>query len=194
MPDSYMVVEMALLRMMVFFSNFSSDEKIETPKKKVLTSPKEENLAPKDINIQNESANQPVSSFDVDDFDWNRLVPKLHLKGLEKQLIEHFEFLSFSGNIIRLNLSKSMACLFTDPKKVSLEAKISNILKNKVKLDINVTDSEVSNSIAAKKTADYERKQQAAIEKVQNNPHVTELVKTFDAKIDINNIELLENS
>jgi len=198
MPDSYMVVEMALLRMMVFFSNFSSEnisiqdkkhEKIEASKKKVLISPKEENKKSEPIFNQNIE-----SSIDSNNFDWNNLVARLHLKGIEKQLMEHLEFLSFSENKIRLNLNKSMACLFTEPKKLSIEAKISNILKNKIKVDINITDGEISNSIAAKKSADFERKQQAAIEKVQNNPHVTELVNTFDAKVDINNIELLEDS
>ena len=219
MPDPFMVVEMAFLRMLAFYCDFNLDKKqddknVVIDSKVVNNSEVKHNLVVKEEQIQVKSSqfnntqvdkiqnksdeksdlNNTQENIQGNDFDWVSLVEQLNLRGLEKQLIEHLEFNNFSNKVISLNLSKSMSCLLTTSRKQDLESKISNLLKYKIKLDVNTSSESVSNSIAAKNTVNFQKKQQSAIENIKQDPHVKELVNVFDAKINFNNIEFIDDN
>ena len=222
MPDAFMVVQMAVLRMLAFHADFildtkpnSNEEKntvinnYETSKPEItkpeITKPeiikpeiiKQEISEPEISKPSLSNQEELVTNYNTENlsnFDWELLASKLNVNGIEKQLVEHLEFISFEKELLTLNLSKNMSFLLTDSRLKELERKIFNSLNNKIKLKVSVNEESKSHSIAAKKSLLQQKKQQEAIENIKQNPHVNELVNVFDAKVDLNSLELIEET
>lgn len=119
------------------------------------------------------------------ELNWSDLIPKLELSGIVKQLAEHCTLASYSEEWIQLVLEESQKPLLQKRHEDKLNQVLSQYFKRDVKLKINV--GKIPQGIKTP-ASEYQQSQeathQAARSLMETDPHLTDLVNTFNAKIE----------
>jgi len=128
----------------------------------------------------------------VDPKDWGRLLVESDIKGAPRRLAEHCVLSQHSGNRLELILAPENSHLNTEQVQGRLQDALSEQLGGKVLVAITVskTPGETPAEIRA---AGEDERMRSAREEIEGDPAVKEVQSEFDAVLEIDSIQPLDN-
>jgi DNA polymerase-3 subunit gamma/tau len=127
---------------------------------------------------QSTAAPEPV----VSEVDWHELVGQLKLGGMARMLAQHCEIAGHDANRMELRVPEAHRHLLEKPYRDKLQSAVEEHFGRRVRLEFTL--GEPTGNTPAER-ADYERqtRQRGAIEAIDRDPFVRELVENFDARV-----------
>lgn len=122
------------------------------------------------------------------DDSWQKIIEKMALAGLARELAGNCALKQHTGNKIELALSPSQEHLLNPTQQQRLEQAICNHFGEKLSLTITIEDPE-NETPAQARSRKMREKQKAAEQSVQNDPTVQTLIDTFNATVDKDSIQ-----
>jgi DNA polymerase-3 subunit gamma/tau len=174
-PDEYAGFTMTLLRMLSF-----------VPLEADGRSP--ERAAPARAAAQEPAASAPVSEATAT--DWRTLIGQIKLGGMARMLAEHCELATFEGERLELKLPEAHRHLVEKAYTDKLQAALEERLGRKVRVRITIGGN--GDTPAAQEDRERKEKHERAVESIDTDPFVRELVESFDARVIDSSIKPLQ--
>ena len=169
-PDDFAGFTMALMRMLAFMPAASNAVKAG------ITGA----AAPR-------AAESPSRRSDVKkpaDGDWNALINRLPLAGMERMLAHNCELVEWRDGRIALCVPHAQRHLVDRPYQDRLQLALEQHLGAKVRLDISVAPGNGNgNTLAEIRTRENQQRQSAAAVAIDGDPFVRDLIENFDARV-----------
>ena len=196
-PDEYAGFTMSLLRMLAFFPEDSGSNQGQAqpqpqrPAKppsgksqagKVVRKPKPEGAdkAPRpDEAAQSAAANPERSQVEIE--DWRELVSELRLGGMARMLADHCELRNVNGTVVTLSVPEAHRHLSQPAYNEKLQSVLRDRFGGGLRLKIDIGGGE--QTPAAQQDREDKRKLDEAIEAIDTDPFVKDLVESLDARI-----------
>lgn len=196
-PEARSGFEMILLRMLCFspagedyaqIENQSREQK-ETAKRSAPPALEQSGTKPPAA-AQAANTGKKINQSAADDgiLDWNALLARLGLGGIAQQLALHCALETFDGTTLSLLLDPANAKVRTANTEQRLNAALENHFGKKIKLQIKLSQAEEATP-ARLQAEQSEARRLAAIEAIQQDPHVQAMQSTFNAQLDIDSIQ-----
>jgi len=200
-PDEYSGFTMALMRMLAFAPESSSENITVSyrppsviPKEKLplfdgkVSKPniKTEHVAPPALKV--ETALNTDSCTNQLNGNWAVLVNQLKLNGMTKMLAHHCEMKNFSTDNIELCVQAEHKHLLEKTYQDKIKTALSEHFGKPVRLKFSV-GSVTGMTPAELDTRERQAKQLQAIAAIETDPFVRELIDNFDAKLIISSIK-----
>ncbi len=173
--------EMIMLRMLAFSPVEKSSPPPPTPQKKTTPPPQ----------VQQPSPSANMKDQATPDTGWQGIFPKLALSGMAKTLASYCIMVENAENQIKLLIEPNQAMLVSNEQRQTIEHALREYYEKPIKLLIEPgTVHQPSPFHLAKQAA--EKKQQQAIDIIQNDPNVSTIVEKFDATIEKGSIVAID--
>ncbi|MDR9437402.1 MAG: DNA polymerase III subunit gamma/tau [Thiohalophilus sp.] len=186
-PDPRSGLEMALLRMLAFRPVEAGEGGGPVAAKKPSADvPRPPPAKP----AQADNSPAPVKPAPAEQ-DWSTIVGSLPLGGAVKQLAAHSVLLAREGNSLKLALDQTGAPLYTKERQASLQQQLSEYFGQPIKLSIEVGQVE-GETPARREARERDERQSAAVEAIENDANVKNLMETFDARINTGSVEPID--
>ncbi len=191
-PSEQIGFEMTLLRMLAFHSNTDIAEK-KTPK--LAPKPKakgldKSNIKPKSVKKNKENTTKLTLKIESQ-LQWEAITKSLKFNTASRMLLKNTLFESADNQTLMLNLDAQFSSLLTD----NIQRAIQTVLQvsfGEITLKINL--KKLTTQTLAKKETQASNEKIAAMQKrFMADEGVQKLQKTFNAKVDINSIQEIEN-
>lgn len=183
-PDEYSGFTMTLMRMLAFIPHTQHVvvEAVQTASA-VISSPK----------IKSESADRPavprqIKENSTPNTTWLALVDQLPLKGMAKMLAQYSEAKYFSANKIELCVAKTHKHLLDKTYQDKLKLQLETHFGKSVEINFSLGDV-AGMTPAAQLEQNKQEKQSQAVDAIESDPYIRELVDQFDAKLNISSIK-----
>jgi DNA polymerase-3 subunit gamma/tau len=177
-PDDYAGFTMTLMRMLAFMPEEAADPAMRpsastTPMRTASAVPKTPAQA---TPVAADVKKKPF------DGDWNALINRLPLAGMERMLAHNCELVAWQDGQIELRVPHAQRHLNDRAYQDRLKAALEEHLGTKLKLDIAVGPSS-GNTLAEIRDRDKEQKLNTAVAAIDGDPFVRELIDNFGARI-----------
>jgi DNA polymerase-3 subunit gamma/tau len=113
---------------------------------------------------------------------WPGLVASLKLGGMARMLAQHCELVSMDGARVDLRLPQAHRHLLDKAYRDKLQAALGERLGRRVVLQIDL-GADTGASLAAQNDLERQARQRQAVEAIDRDPFVRELVEHFDARV-----------
>jgi DNA polymerase-3 subunit gamma/tau len=123
---------------------------------------------------------------------WRRLVGSLKLGGMACMLAEHSELASWDGERLQLAVPEAHRHLLEKPYRERLQAALEGHYQRKLRLEFTLGAMN-GNTPAEQQDQERQARQRRAIEAIEGDPFVRELVEGFDARVADDSIRPLES-
>ena len=120
------------------------------------------------------------------------LVASLKLGGMARMLAQHCELIRRDHDRFELRLPEAHRHLLEKPYRDKLQAALEEHVGGRVALDIALGEA-TGTSPAALEDQDRQARQRQAVEAIDRDPFVRELVENFDARVADDSIKPLDN-
>ena len=193
-PDEYAGFTMSLLRMLTFFPSTDSGEQPVTktsgtgnaaPKKapaaKVTPRAKPEVATKPAATSPPVEAKPEAPTASAEISDWRGLVGELKIGGMARMLADHCELKRFDGNVIELSVPEAHRHLSEPAYNEKLQSVLRERFGNRVRLKIEIGGN--GDTPAAQEDRENKEKLDRAIEAIDTDPFVRDLVENLDAKV-----------
>lgn len=209
-PDEYAGFTMALMRMLAFVPENSSEDTMTSKSPSAANSKEQNPRANKrinttpttpDINIKNSAPAElnDITVFNSDscsanqlDGDWPTLVNKLKLNGMAKMLAQNCEIKSYSTDKMELCLLAEHKHLLEKRYQDKVQIALNEHFRKNVHLRFSV--GKITGITPAElDSREKQTKQQQAITAIETDPVVRELIDNFDAKLINSSIKPINN-
>jgi DNA polymerase-3 subunit gamma/tau len=167
-PDEYGGFTMTLLRMLSFVPVEGTGRSAARP-------------ASATPGASKRSAAAPAPAGAAVPPDWRALIAQLRLGGMARMLAEHCELVGFEGEQLELKLPDAHRHLVEKAYTDKLQSALEERLSRKVKVHIAIGGN--GDTPAAQEDRERQQKQERAIESIDTDPFVRELVDSFDARV-----------
>ncbi|MEX2353819.1 MAG: DNA polymerase III subunit gamma/tau [Gammaproteobacteria bacterium] len=131
---------------------------------------------------------ETVATLSTDENNWEKLIEEMELNGLVKEFAGHCSLKEHSDKRLHLSLRPEQEHLLKTNQKQKLQKAIEERFGAEVKLLISVEEPVTETPIQQQHKREQARKQ-AAVESFQQDPHVREMIDTFDASIESDSIQ-----
>jgi len=202
-PNEQVALEMTLLRMIAFHSEFDEEKKtlkvdssssinkkaesVSISKKKQ-TSEKPNNHA-SDITSNVQIDLVEVNSKIKNQSDWEGIIKILPFTGAAKTLVKNTLFSNFMDNNLTLKLDKKYINLLTNRTQKSIEKTLSKHFKA---LSVLIEVAEInSQTLSQKEERDLYKLKEQTKQQFLNDEGVRSLIEAFDAEVDVKSIKPL---
>ena len=182
-PDEYAGFSMTLLRMLSFRPEaqaLDSAAPLATAQKKTDV----EAAAPRATAQETRPATPSTAPAPRGEFsgDWVNLVNQLKLGGMSKMLAQHCELASQEGDLMALTLPPEHKHLAEKPYQEKLKSALSDYFGKpmRVTIELGATTGPTPVQVQQSEKAAQEKR---AIESIEQDPFVRDLVEQFDAKV-----------
>jgi len=139
-------------------------------------------------------ARPPVSSTTSSLSDWPTIMSKLKLGGMVRELAHHCELVEIAENNVKLRLNPAhKSLLMNKAPQEKLQAELSAYLALSVRLSIEVGDL-AGETPAQRASIVKNEKHNRAIEALEQDAFVRDMIDTFDATINEQSIKPIEAS
>jgi DNA polymerase-3 subunit gamma/tau len=203
-PDQYAGFTMPLLRMLAFAPQGSASS--STPVggsdsvPRVRSGPRAESTARHPAEPASSAAPTPAgasapepTSADRPPTDWRRLVAGLNLRGMARMLAQHSELTCHEEHRLALTVPEAHRHLLEKPYQDKLRAALEEHYGRKLRLEF-VLGASTGNTPAERNDQERQVRQQRAIEAIEGDPFVRELVENFDARVADESIRPIDQS
>ena len=167
-PDDYAGFTMTLMRMLAFMP--AAGDAVDA-----------RNAAPARARA-NDSAAAPEVKKKPTDLDWNTLINRLPLAGMERMLAHNCELVTWSDGRIVLRVPHSQRHLLERAYQDRLKAALEQHLGTAVKLGISAAAGN-GNTPAEIRDRENEQRHSAAADAIDGDPFVRDLIENFDARV-----------
>jgi DNA polymerase-3 subunit gamma/tau len=196
-PDEYAGFTMTLMRMLAFVPEEVSDAKRRTPDTKLNHSQPSSPETAAEIKYSSppnpETAATVNSDSAVDLFNggWTTVMPQLKLDGMPKMLAQRCDIKNMSSNEIEFCVPEKHKHLLEKRHQEKIKTALSEYLGKPVRLKFSVG---IVTGMTPEETANREKqeKQSQAIEAIETDPFVRELMENFDAKLIVSSIKPIQ--
>ena len=190
-PDEYAGFTMTLLRMLAFAPGLQGPAvprevaKTQTVVSRALAAPAASaSLTPPAAAAPVMTGVTPVSP----DMPWQELVQHLGLTGMTRQLAQNCEMTRLDAAQIVLSLPKAQEHLLEGAHQGKLRAALQQRFGSAFKVVFNLAQGEI-NSPALIANREQQERQAQAVQEIQGDPFVRELVQTFGARVKTSSIK-----
>ena len=180
-PDEYAGFSMTLLRMLAFrpeAQGLAASPAAATAQKK--TNP--ELVAAPARNTAPAAPVAAVAQAGAFDGDWAGLVNRLKLSGMAKMLAQHCELTRFEGEAVTLILPPEHKHLADKPYQEKLKIALTEYFGKPIKLHIELGAPTGLTPVQVRQS-EKAALEKRAIESIEQDPFVRDLVEQFDAKV-----------
>ena len=167
-PDDYAGFTMTLMRMLAFMpegGSLRSDRPAAAASK-----------APVRVSPPPDSKKKPA------DGDWNALVSRLPLSGMERMLAHNCELVAWQDGAIELRVPHAQRHLVEHAYQNRLKLALEQHLGTGVRLEISV-GAVGGNTLAAVQERENQQRQSEAAAAIDGDPFVRELIEQLDARV-----------
>jgi DNA polymerase-3 subunit gamma/tau len=179
-PDEYAGFTMALLRMLAFVPD-------STPGSTIAPGPAsgkgigEPALQPARSSAGAPRATDPGTSSEAVP-NWHALIGELGLGGMARMLAQHAELLRFTGDSVELQVPEMHRHLLEKPYRDKLRSALEEHYGRKLKVEFKLGERS-GRTPAEVEDRERQARQQRAVESIDRDPFVRELVESFDARV-----------
>ncbi len=190
-PDEYAGFTMSLLRMLTFYPSAGSGEHMaaptsgsdtvsmkKTPANKLTQQPKPQDSRKPQVIVEMQPDAQPALPQIS---DWRTLVNELKVGGMARMLAEHCELTRFDGNVLELSVPAAHRHLMEPAYNEKLQALLREHFGRPLRVKIEIGGN--GDTPAAQEDREKKEKLDRAIEAIDTDPFVRDLVENMDAKI-----------
>ena len=123
--------------------------------------------------------------------DWVSLVNQLKLAGMAKMLAQHCELAKLEDDVVKLTLPPEHKHLAEKPYQEKLKSSLSEYFRKpmRVNIELGVTTGQTPVQVQQSEKAAQDKR---AIESIEQDPFVRDLVEQFDAKVIESSIKPLQ--
>jgi DNA polymerase-3 subunit gamma/tau len=189
-PDEYAGFTMTLLRMLAFAPGKQTQVQAHSP---APVSAREPVRAPAAANRPTNAApaaalaatQPPVAAAPVavdTSMPWDALVQQLGVVGMTKQVAQHCEMTQLDATQITLSLPKAQEHLLGGTHQEKLKAALQQRFGAAFKVNFNLAQGSINSPVVIANREQQERQAQA-VQEIQRDPFVKELVDTFGARV-----------
>ena len=183
-PDEYAGFTMTLLRMLAFAPGAEgAAAALEKPASGASTTAKPARQMQSPIALERSDARVTTAAAEpVAPSQWPELVARLAVGGMARMLAQHCELGAFDGQHLELRVPEAHRHLLEKPYRDKLQAALEEHFARRLKIDFAI--GQPTGQTPAE-LADRERqlKQQEAVQAIDRDPFVRELVENFDARV-----------
>jgi DNA polymerase-3 subunit gamma/tau len=177
-PDDYAGFTMALMRMLAFMPASAAGE----AKRPIsTTAPARSAAAPVKAATSAAAVATDLKKKPFDG-DWNALINRLPLAGMERMLAHNCELVAWEDGHIQLRVPHAQRHLNDRAYQDRLKTVLEEHLGGKLKLEIGVGPSS-GNTLAEIRDRDNEQKLNTAAAAIDGDPFVRELIENFGARV-----------
>jgi DNA polymerase-3 subunit gamma/tau len=115
------------------------------------------------------------------DGDWADLVVHLKLAGMAKMLAQHCELANYAGNSLELRIPELHKHLLEKSYQDKLKLALNDYFGERMAVTFAIGGN--GNTPAEKEHREKQERQMRAVEAIEKDPFVRELVENFDAKV-----------
>lgn len=217
-PDEYCGFTMTLMRMLAFYPDQDQTIQKSTIQKKITTDyrtvreetpvsikptaqetprPKSEPIVTQPPPAKPEpqadiAAPSPSTSNLSPNEAWHNLVKQLKLSGMTKMLALHCEAHSCSVEKIELYLAEQHKHLLEKSYQDKLKTQLKAHFGQPVPISFSLQEESVGPTPMEQQNRRKAEKQARAVEAIQTDPYVQELIEQFDAKLNIDSIKPID--
>ncbi len=145
------------------------------------------------------TAKKPTVAYKVDnvaqkhqkDLHWPTLIKQLNLTGLTYALAQQCALQSYQENHISLYLDPRQTALHSIKQEAKLTQALSDYFEKPTTLEISLGDADLSTPAHLQQQHKSQRLEQTT-EALKNDPTIQALIQTFDAKLQPESIQLLD--
>jgi DNA polymerase III subunit gamma/tau len=197
-PDQYAGFTMPLLRMLAFAPEGSGAPKAVAGGPSSAPRTERGTRAGSASERAGEPASAPAASSigetapEAATSDWHRLVADLKVGGMARMLAQHTELAREEGDRLELTVPEAHRHLLEKPYRDKLQLALEEHYGRKVRLQFTLGAS-TGNTPAEREDQERQVRQQRAIEAIEGDPFVRELVENFDARVADESIKPVES-
>jgi len=177
-PDEYAGFTMTLLRMLAFAPDEGAHAREDKPAKPGVMA----NTGPAAKPAGVDAAKTPNAPLAEGHLDWGRLVGELKIGGMARMLAQHGELVAWDGQSLRLQVPEMHRHLLDKPYRDKLQLALEEHFGRKLKLEFAVGQP-TGQTPAELEDQARQLRQQAAVQAIDRDPFVRDLVETFDARV-----------
>ena len=127
---------------------------------------------------------------DISPGNWHQVIENCSVTGVTQQIALNTQFISFSGDKLTLSMANTIRGMVNNEHLNKLTAAINGLYNSAYSLSISELEPDYETPRQRKDRIKQER-HQAACEHLNNDSQVQELLKTFDAKLDLETVVTL---
>lgn len=181
-PDEYSGFTMTLLRMLAFLPDTGAKTG------RVVTATDEYRYRTSGLPADQPTSIQSQTASLTPNEAWLTLIKQLKLTGMTRMLAQYCEASTFSSDKITLCLAPEHRHLLEKTYQEKLKKQLEAYFGNPVALSISL--SSINGDTLANRQENEKRSRQAeAVQAIESDPFVQELIEKFDATLDINSIK-----
>ncbi|RLA01278.1 MAG: DNA polymerase III subunit gamma/tau [Gammaproteobacteria bacterium] len=145
----------------------------------------------KEVEPVEERENVPAAlAPDISPGNWHQVIENCSVTGVTQQIALNTQFISFSGDKLTLSMANTIRGMVNNEHLNKLTAAINGLYNSAYSLSISELEPDYETPRQRKDRIKQER-HQAACEHLNNDSQVQELLKTFDAKLDLETVVTL---
>lgn len=185
-PDEYCGFTMTLMRMLAFQPDRPDPVKHTGENSKIVSGKNMQPSLPADrqTSINGKKSDAPNEA-------WLALVNQLKLSGMTRMLAQHCEAKSFSADKIEFCVAQRHKHLLEKSYQDKLKAKLDDYFGKSVEITFSL-GSVTGVASAVLQDRDKLARQSHAVDAIETDPYVRELIEQFDAKLNISSIKPIE--
>jgi DNA polymerase-3 subunit gamma/tau len=184
-PDEYAGFTMALLRMLAFVPAGSGEGRVERSGASAAAPAPASRVSPAARPAPAGAAAVPTI------FDWRELVTRLKLGGMARMLAQHSEVAGMEGDRLELRIPEEHKHLLDKPYRDKLQAALEEHLGRRLKLDF-VLGRAAGMTPAEQDDRERQARLQQAVQAIDGDPFVRDLLENFDGRVVDESIRPLE--
>jgi DNA polymerase-3 subunit gamma/tau len=188
-PDEYAGFTMALLRMLAF-APAREDGAAPAPAGPAGTTARAAAAPARQALAGSPAAAGPATAITAQ--EWPVLVASLKLGGMARMLAQHCELVAVTEGKVELRLPEMHRHLLDKPYRDKLQGALEEHLGRRVVLEIGLGEAS-GMSPAALEDRERQARQRQAVEAIDRDPFVRELVENFDARVADESIRPVDN-
>jgi DNA polymerase-3 subunit gamma/tau len=179
-------LEMILLRMLSFVPDSEKNESVKSNNNPIIKQAPIKDVAPAPITkpVPQPTPPQATPSASI---SWTELIQQLNLSGLTLVMAQHCALQNMDEGNINLQIDPIHAPMANDRQKQRLQELLSAHFNKPLRVSISVAPT--TNSPAEEQRQTDLAHRSAAKEKLEQDPHVQNILQQFSAKIDENSIK-----
>ncbi|HSO06696.1 MAG TPA: DNA polymerase III subunit gamma/tau C-terminal domain-containing protein, partial [Pelomicrobium sp.] len=183
-PDEFAGFTMTLLRMLAFAPGGAADPRPEPARDRTDGKPAPARAA---APPPQESVASAPSLREPPPLDWRELIAELALSGMAKQLAAHSELLGVEGNRYAFSVPEAHRHLLDKAYQERIAAALTAHVGRPVRVEFALGGG-TGNSPAEKQSREAGARQARAIEAIESDPFVRDLIENFDARLNDSSI------
>jgi DNA polymerase-3 subunit gamma/tau len=114
--------------------------------------------------------------------DWTQLLSRLKIGGMARMLAQHSALASWDGQVIKLEVPEMHKHLLEKPYRDKLHAALEEYFKRRVRLEFSLGQP-TGQTPAEQADRAQQVRQAAAVQSIDRDPFVRDLVENFDARV-----------